>query len=137
MGLCLSLESPSFDYIYVNSLRDFLLVNFNNPLDRPPCSEDFCFFSSFVLLFFSSLVFCCLHCTSLSTICQALFQNIFLFFLYFLNILFLLFVFLIQFGLSQLRLSFLCFRLLPQNQLSGILWALFPCCLYRLYRACA
>lgn len=23
MGLCLSLESPSFDYIYVNSLRDF------------------------------------------------------------------------------------------------------------------
>ena len=57
MGLCLSLESPSFDYIYVNSLRDFLLVNFNNPLDRPPCSEDFCFFSSFLLLFFPLLFF--------------------------------------------------------------------------------
>ena len=50
MGLCLSLESPSFDYIYVNSLRDFCVVRFSNPLDRPPFSEAFLFRCFFVLL---------------------------------------------------------------------------------------
>ena len=50
MGLCLSLESPSFDYIYVNSLRDFCVVKFSNPLDRPPFSEAFLFRCFFVLL---------------------------------------------------------------------------------------
>ena len=50
MGLCLSLESPSFDYIYVNSLRDFFVVRFSNPLDRPPFSEAFLFVASLFLL---------------------------------------------------------------------------------------
>ena len=73
MGLCLSLESPSFDYIYVNSLRDFFVVRFSNPLDRPPFSE------ALILLL---LCFCCLHCTILNTICQALFLIIYIIFLY-------------------------------------------------------
>lgn len=89
MGLCLSLESPSFDYIYVNSLRDFFVVRFSNPLDRPPFSE------ALILLL---LCFCCLYCTILNTVCQVLFLIICIIFLYILNIKFILFILYIQKG---------------------------------------
>ena len=80
-------------------IKRFCTGEFYCPIGPSSLSEVFSSFS-----FFFSLVFCCLYCIRLKTICQVFFLFIFIFFMYYLNILFILFDF------------YLLFNLLPHNE---------------------